>query len=85
MSGGDERGFLTALEEAPADDTTWLVYADWLEERGDPRSEYLRLTIDIARGAVEPAVLLEASERSPRPLDVTFMLATEAGTSTTFL
>jgi uncharacterized protein (TIGR02996 family) len=24
----------------------WLVYADWLDERGDPRSEFLRLSVE---------------------------------------
>jgi uncharacterized protein (TIGR02996 family) len=38
----DHSGFLSAILENPRDDTSLLVYADWLEERGDPRSEYLR-------------------------------------------
>ncbi|MDY3561613.1 TIGR02996 domain-containing protein [Gemmata sp. JC673] len=45
----DEAGFLRALLETPADDTTRLVYADWLTERGDPESaakaRFLRLTV----------------------------------------
>ncbi|AWM35707.1 hypothetical protein GobsT_66070 [Gemmata obscuriglobus] len=45
----DEAGFLGKLLEAPADDTTRLVYADWLTERGDPESaakaRFLRLTV----------------------------------------
>ena len=44
--------FLAKLAEEPADDTTRLVYADWLDERGDPHSsakaEFLRLTVQIA-------------------------------------
>src|SRR5262249_9549822 len=39
----EEAPFLRALWEEPADETTRLAYADWLEERGDPRGEYLRL------------------------------------------
>jgi uncharacterized protein (TIGR02996 family) len=38
---GDEP-FLRALLEDPADDGPWLVYADWLEERGDPRAALYR-------------------------------------------
>jgi uncharacterized protein (TIGR02996 family) len=39
-----EAAFLQALREAPDDATPRLVYADWLEERGDPaRAEFLRL------------------------------------------
>ena len=31
-----EADFLAKLQAEPADDATRLVYADWLEERGDP-------------------------------------------------
>jgi uncharacterized protein (TIGR02996 family) len=34
--------FLQAILENPQDEANWLVYADWLEERGDPRSELYR-------------------------------------------
>jgi uncharacterized protein (TIGR02996 family) len=34
MSQTDERGFLQAIEEAPADVASRLAYADWLEEHG---------------------------------------------------
>jgi uncharacterized protein (TIGR02996 family) len=44
----DEDGFLHELLENPADDTTRLVYADWLDERGDPvsvaKAKFLRIT-----------------------------------------
>src|SRR5262249_29437560 len=50
-SGGDGHGgrtmqdepFLSAIEAAPDDLLARSVYADWLEERGDPRADYLRL------------------------------------------
>jgi uncharacterized protein (TIGR02996 family) len=48
----EERGLLAALEAAPEDDGNWLVYADWLEERGDLRAEFMRLTAELGRGAV---------------------------------
>lgn len=35
--------FLTALAADPRDESTRLVYADWLEEQGDPRGTYLRI------------------------------------------
>jgi uncharacterized protein (TIGR02996 family) len=31
--------FIQAILENPREEANWLVYADWLEERGDPRSE----------------------------------------------
>jgi uncharacterized protein (TIGR02996 family) len=44
--------FLTTLAAEPSDDVTRLVYADWLEERGDPASaakaEFLRVTVRLA-------------------------------------
>ena len=38
-----EEAFVQAITGSPDDDTSRLVYADWLEERGDPRGEFLRL------------------------------------------
>jgi uncharacterized protein (TIGR02996 family) len=47
--------FLKMLLADPADDTTRLVYADWLEEQGDAvsaaRAEFLRLTVRLATTA----------------------------------
>jgi uncharacterized protein (TIGR02996 family) len=44
--------FLANLLADPADDATRLVYADWLEEQGDPgsaaRAEFLRATARLA-------------------------------------
>jgi uncharacterized protein (TIGR02996 family) len=40
---GEDEAFLTAIRTQPADSTSRLVYADWLDERDDPRGEYLRL------------------------------------------
>jgi uncharacterized protein (TIGR02996 family) len=48
----DDANFLRALLAAPEDDALRLVYADWLEERGDPRGEYLRCR--CARAALPP-------------------------------
>jgi uncharacterized protein (TIGR02996 family) len=39
----DDDRFLQAIEAAPDDETAKLVYADWLEERGDIRAEFIRL------------------------------------------
>jgi uncharacterized protein (TIGR02996 family) len=36
--------FLQAIDDDPADETNWLVMADWLEDNGDPRrAELVRL------------------------------------------
>jgi uncharacterized protein (TIGR02996 family) len=39
----DERAFLAAIRAHPSDRTPRLVYADWLEDRGDPRAELVRV------------------------------------------
>ena len=48
----DEAAFLAAIRARPADDTARLVYADWLDERGDAdavaKSKYLRLEVQLA-------------------------------------
>jgi uncharacterized protein (TIGR02996 family) len=49
----EDAGFLQAILAAPDDHDLRLVYADWLEERGDPRGEYLRC--ECARAALRPA------------------------------
>ncbi|MBN9122734.1 MAG: TIGR02996 domain-containing protein [Planctomycetes bacterium] len=46
----EESAFLAALKANPADDLTRLVYADWLDERGEPaKAEYLRLITSVPR------------------------------------
>jgi uncharacterized protein (TIGR02996 family) len=45
----DEDAFLAAIAATPADDTPRLVYADWLDDRNDPRAEYLRLEVERHR------------------------------------
>jgi uncharacterized protein (TIGR02996 family) len=55
--------FLQAIHENPDDDTPRLVYADWLDDHGDPlRAEFIRLQCASARlpvGSPEQARLLD--------------------------
>ena len=48
----EEAGFIAALLADPGDRTVLLVYADWLDDRNDPRGEYLRLLVaaEVERG-----------------------------------
>jgi uncharacterized protein (TIGR02996 family) len=49
-----ERPFLEAVRAAPDDDGPRLVYADWLDERGDhDRAEFIRVQCELAR--LDPA------------------------------
>jgi uncharacterized protein (TIGR02996 family) len=45
----DEARLLRRVLEHPDDDGPRLVYADWLDERGDPRGEFIRLQLALAR------------------------------------
>ena len=45
-----ENGFLQAIVESPDDDAHRLVFADWLDERGDAdRAEFIRVQCELAR------------------------------------
>ena len=46
-----EKQFLQAIAKNPDDEEARSVYADWLEQRGDPRGEYLRLDRIVLRNA----------------------------------
>ena len=54
---GDEAALLAAVIAAPEDDLPRLVYADWLDERGEgsdaARAEYIRLGVEYARTSPE--------------------------------
>src|SRR5207248_6701651 len=67
---GDERGLLRGVLDSPGDLTAKLVYADWLDDRGDPRGPWLRAVCagrdaDELRG-VDPdsAALLDGPDHS---------------------
>jgi uncharacterized protein (TIGR02996 family) len=51
----DEAGLIQAIRDRPGDDGSRLVYADWLEERGDIRAEYLRLECQLSQIALRLA------------------------------
>ena len=42
-----EQGFLQVIQQNPDDDSAIGIYADWLEERGEMRGEYLRLFLQV--------------------------------------
>jgi uncharacterized protein (TIGR02996 family) len=47
----DADAFLAAIMANPSDDLPRLVFADWLDEHGDPaRAEFIRLQIAVAHG-----------------------------------
>jgi len=44
----DEAGFLKAMAANPTDSLIPLVYADWFDERNDPRGALLRVWVDLS-------------------------------------
>jgi uncharacterized protein (TIGR02996 family) len=46
----DDEAFIRAIVAAPGDEAPRLVYADWLDERSDPRAAYLRSQQEPDRG-----------------------------------
>ncbi len=63
---------LEALDAAPEDNGVWDVLADWLEERGDARAEFMRLTRDVEF----PGPSLNEAQR--KSIDVAFQKAKRA-------
>ena len=45
----EEAAFLRLIAAAPDDDAPRLIYADWLDERGDPRGGFIRAQCALAR------------------------------------
>ena len=45
----EETAFLRAILEAPDDEAIRLIFADWLEERGDPYGEFIRIQCGLAK------------------------------------
>jgi uncharacterized protein (TIGR02996 family) len=79
ISMSDGAGFLRAIQKNPEDEAARLVYADWLEERGDIRGEYLRLEHQLVQtplrlaqlqGQIDPTWLASVSRRRPLAADV---------------
>jgi uncharacterized protein (TIGR02996 family) len=54
-----EREWLATVVANLADDTSKLVYADWLEERGDERAHFLRAFVAASK-SMEPSAFLRA-------------------------
>jgi uncharacterized protein (TIGR02996 family) len=58
-----DRHFLDEIHAAPYEESPRLVYADWLEEQGDPRGEYLRLECELVGLKADDALFRELAPR----------------------
>lgn len=45
----EDEAFIRTIVDRPGDDLPRLVYADWLDERNDPRGTYLRAELEWAK------------------------------------
>ncbi|MEO2089003.1 MAG: TIGR02996 domain-containing protein [Gemmataceae bacterium] len=45
----EDEAFIRKIVDSPGDDLPRLVYADWLDERDDPRGAYLRAEVEWAK------------------------------------
>jgi uncharacterized protein (TIGR02996 family) len=50
-----DEAFLQAILDEPDDDALRLIYADWLMEQGNPRGEFIRLQVELARPGLSAA------------------------------
>jgi uncharacterized protein (TIGR02996 family) len=48
LESSDEESFINSIFESPFDTTAMLIYADWLDERDDKFSDYLRAAVQSA-------------------------------------
>jgi uncharacterized protein (TIGR02996 family) len=66
-------GFLHSIAENPADDSSCLILADWLEEQDDPllpaRAELIRIQCELARWLSDLQRRTELQERAQELLD----------------
>ena len=60
----EAEAFLQRIRAFPDDDAPRLVFADWLDEQGDPRGEFIRVQIALAQLDREKAA---AGDRPLRP------------------
>lgn len=59
----EEDPFLASIKEHPEGDGPRLVYADWLEERGDPRAEFIRIQCELAKYSPQQLIRHDFVER----------------------
>jgi uncharacterized protein (TIGR02996 family) len=59
----DREAFIREVVASGDDDAPRLIYADWLEERGDPQGQFIRLQCELARTLDDPARRLELHQQ----------------------
>lgn len=59
----EDEAFLQAILEEPDADAPRLMYADWLDERDDPRAEFIRVQCTLASAVMGAARRAELKQR----------------------
>lgn len=65
----ERRAFLDEFIEHPDDDVPRLIYADWLDEQGDARGEFIRVQCELAQTDRLSPDFYELTDRSEKMLD----------------
>ncbi len=69
MPIAEEFAFLERIREKPADDGPRLIFADWLDEQGDSRGEFIRLQCALATLSADDPERLSLDDRERILLD----------------
>lgn len=88
MPSADERAFFDRIRDEPSDDAPRLIFADWLDENGEPeRAEFIRIQCaldrlpigDSLRGALETREneLLDANRERWQSLLAPFVVCSD--------
>jgi uncharacterized protein (TIGR02996 family) len=59
----EDNSFVLNIRANPDDETARLIYADYLEERGDPRGELIRVQCELGWLAIDDPLLPEMTAR----------------------
>lgn len=65
----NERDLFNAIVENPDDIALRLIYADWCDERGDERGEFIRIQCELARQSNSAAATQALQQRQAQLLD----------------
>src|SRR5438067_2114547 len=75
----DHAAFLKAIIDHADQDGPRLAYADWLEEHGDPRGEFIRTQIETAPDGAPYSELIHAAGAAALARSRTLRRLTELG------
>jgi uncharacterized protein (TIGR02996 family) len=59
----NDEAFLRAIADNPADNAPRLIYADWLDERGDSRAEFLRVQSALGKQTPDKSTFRKLCKR----------------------